>query len=221
MGGDDAGVGFFGDGDEIAGVVFGEGGEADGGVDFVHGAEGAEIEGLQDDAALHFVFANFGEHHAHEGFGIGREFWFVGKAFGFDVEIEVTERGEIEQFIESGHAGAGDGLLGWKFGIADCATIPLFDLLECELVDDGAGDRAGADGWFENGVVRHDDDVVFGDGHVGFEGVHAGGDGIAEGGDGAFGAAGAGTAMAVDEDCRRGGGEQRECCQKGDGGGQK
>ena len=81
----------------------------------------------------------------------------------------MAERGEIEQFIEGGHAGAGDDLLGGKFGIADCATIPLFDLLECQLVDDGAGDGAVADGRFENGVVRHDDDVVFGDGHVGFE----------------------------------------------------
>ena len=77
-------------------------------------------------------------------------------------------------------------------------------------MNDGALLRSGAHGRLEDRVVRDDDDVVLRDGHVHLERVDSLLDGVLEGGQGVFGTAGAGAAVAVDENARGLGGTHSE-----------
>lgn len=207
VGGDDAGAGFAGEILVVLEDTLVEGGETDGRIEFLHGVEGAEVEGLDDDAGLEFVAVDGIVNEAGEFFGRWGQLGLGFEDFGFDVVFEFAFGSEGEDFFECRDTGSGDGLLFGEIGVLFGAAVPGAKFGEGHLADGSMGLAAGTDGGVHGWVVRHDEDVVLRYGEIEFENVDADGDGVLEGGQGVFGALGASAAMAVDEDFRGGGGE--------------
>ena len=131
---DDGGAGFLGQIEQRAvGLLHAvgvKGGEAHSGLQTLHGVEGAEVEGLQDHAAGEAVGADYVAHQFGEAL---RRWGLVGLGrgdLGFDVELDLGAFGfdEVEDLLEGGDAGAGDGLLFGEAGVGLGAAVVLLKL---------------------------------------------------------------------------------------------
>ncbi len=201
--------------DVVAGLSE-EGGAADAGIEGLHGAKGAEVEALKDDAGLEMVALDRLVDEGDEGLGAGGHLGVVDEDLGLDVEAEVALGGEVEDLFKGRDGGVGHGNLVGEAGDGVAAVV-LLDLSEGERVDRGSGSEGGpvalalvaqdggdagifGGGLGDVGRVGDDEDVVFGDGQVQFEHVDSVMDGVLEGRDGVFGLGGSASAVGVDLD---------------------
>ena len=86
----------------------------------------------------------------------------------------------IVNFVESRDPRARDRLLVGERRVPDGPTVPFPDVRECELVEDRARLRAGADRRMQQRVVRDHQDVVLGHLQVHLERVYPFFDGVLE-----------------------------------------
>lgn len=205
MGRGDGGGGVAGESDEVAGASGVESGTPDIGGKPGGGSEGAEIEGLDDDAAFQVVAADGVDEQASEVVRRGGEFGFGGRDFRFDIELEFAARGEGEHFVEGGDAGAGHGLLLREGGVDERAAVPAAEFGERHFADDAGGvGRSLAQRLGQDGVMGNHENVVAGDGEVEFEHVGAGFNGVLKRWQRVLRPRGAGAAVAVNQDFRIG-----------------
>src|SRR6516162_6666539 len=120
------------------------------------------------------MFSDQLEHEPGEFFGRWREFGLIQKALRFDVELHRAGGREGEDLIERRHLRSEDRLLFWKIRIPNRSAIPFTDLGERELPYYGPALGTRADGRMKDGIVRYDNNVIFGNRHVELEHVHTG-----------------------------------------------